>query len=71
MEDCVFCKIASGEIQGLRICEDDEALAFMDISKIMTDIFLLYPRSTIDTRQIVLRMWLVRFGPWYIRSLNI
>ena len=32
MEDCVFCKIGSGEIQGLRICEDDEALAFMDIS---------------------------------------
>ena len=24
MEDCVFCKIGSGEIQGLRICEDDE-----------------------------------------------
>ena len=33
MEDCVFCKLGSGEIQGLRICEDDEALAFMDISK--------------------------------------
>ena len=32
MEDCVFCKIGTGEIQGLRICEDDEALAFMDIS---------------------------------------
>ena len=33
MEDCIFCKIASGEIQGLRIYENEETLAFMDIAK--------------------------------------
>ena len=33
MNDCIFCKIASGEIQGLRVWEDTETLAFMDIAK--------------------------------------
>ena len=33
MNDCIFCKIASGEIQGLRVREDTETLAFMDIAK--------------------------------------
>ena len=28
MEECIFCKIASGEIQGLRIYENNETLAF-------------------------------------------
>ena len=32
MEDCVFCRIASGEIPGLRVYEDEAALAFMDIA---------------------------------------
>ena len=27
MEECIFCKIASGEIQGLRIYENNETLA--------------------------------------------
>jgi Diadenosine tetraphosphate (Ap4A) hydrolase and other HIT family hydrolases len=48
MEDCVFCKIGSGEIQGLRICEDDEALAFMDISNDYDGHILVIPKSTID-----------------------
>ena len=33
MNDCIFCKIASGEIQGLRVWEDAETLAFMNIAK--------------------------------------
>ena len=45
MEDCVFCKIGSGEIQGLRICEDDEALAFMDISKDYDGHILVIPKK--------------------------
>ena len=44
MEDCVFCKIGSGEIQGLRICEDDEALAFMDISNDYDGHILVIPK---------------------------
>ena len=45
MEDCVFCKIGSGEIQGLRICEDDEALAFMDIAKDYDGHILVIPKK--------------------------
>ncbi|MDV0446590.1 Protein hit [Methanosarcinaceae archaeon Ag5] len=29
--DCLFCKIAAGEIPGLKIAEDDNYLAFLDI----------------------------------------
>ena len=33
MDSRIFCKIASGEIPGLRVYEDAETLAFMDIAK--------------------------------------
>ena len=31
MEDCLFCRIASGEIPAKKAYEDDQALAFYDI----------------------------------------
>jgi len=31
-EDCIFCKIARGEIPCAKIYEDDEILAFLDVS---------------------------------------
>lgn len=31
MEDCVFCKIARGEIPAEKVYEDDDYLAFLDI----------------------------------------
>ena len=30
--DCIFCKIAAGEIPSVRVYEDDRVLAFMDIN---------------------------------------
>lgn len=33
MEDCIFCKIARGEIPCHKIYEDDRILAFLDISQ--------------------------------------
>ena len=45
MEDCVFCKIGSGEIPGLRICEDDGAVAFMDLAKDYDGHILVIPRK--------------------------
>ena len=30
--DCIFCKIAAGEIPCFKLYEDDETLAFMDIN---------------------------------------
>jgi len=32
MPDCIFCKIASGEIPSLKVYEDNNVLAFLDIN---------------------------------------
>ena len=32
MDDCIFCKIAKGEIESVKIWEDDLVLAFLDIN---------------------------------------
>ncbi len=45
MCDCVFCKIASGEITGLRIYEDDSTLAFMDIARDVDGHMLVIPKA--------------------------
>src|SRR5690606_36666467 len=31
-QDCIFCRIVAGEVPSFTICEDDHALAFMDIN---------------------------------------
>jgi histidine triad (HIT) family protein len=31
-DDCIFCKIAAGEIKCMKIYEDEDILAFLDIS---------------------------------------
>ena len=33
MDDCIFCKIVKGEIPCYKIYEDDDVLAFLDISQ--------------------------------------
>ena len=45
MSNCVFCRIASGEIQGLRVYEDAETLAFMDIAKDVDGHVLVIPKK--------------------------
>jgi len=32
MSDCIFCKIAAGEIPSKKICENDDIFAFHDIN---------------------------------------
>ncbi len=32
MDDCIFCKIASGAIPSKKILEDDQLIAFHDIA---------------------------------------
>ena len=34
MSDCVFCKIVAGQIPSIRVYEDDDVLAFMDIGQV-------------------------------------
>ena len=45
MDDCIFCKIGSGEIRGLRVYEDGETLAIMDIAKDVDGHILVSPKK--------------------------
>ncbi len=45
MENCVFCKIISGEFSSRKIYEDDKTLAFLDISKDVDGHILVVPKK--------------------------
>jgi histidine triad (HIT) family protein len=49
MSDCIFCKIVKGEIPGKKIYEDDEMLAFHDITPMAPVHFLLIPKKHIKS----------------------
>ena len=44
MSDCLFCKIARGEIPSRKIYEDDEVFAFHDINPVAPVHFMLIPK---------------------------
>ena len=48
-DDCVFCKIASGEIPIDPICEDEEFLAFRDMQPMAPVHVLVIPRAHFPT----------------------
>ena len=45
MEDCIFCKIAQGEIPSTIVYEDDQVLAFEDLYPQMPVHTLIIPRA--------------------------
>jgi histidine triad (HIT) family protein len=47
MEDCIFCKIARGDIPSRKVYEDDEILAFHDIQPQAAIHFLIIPKAHI------------------------
>ncbi|MDR2602227.1 MAG: histidine triad nucleotide-binding protein [Spirochaetaceae bacterium] len=47
MKDCVFCKIASGEIPAKKLYEDGEMLAFYDMEPKAPLHFLVIPKKHI------------------------
>jgi histidine triad (HIT) family protein len=49
MSDCIFCKIAAGEIPATLAYEDDEIMAFEDISPKAPVHILLIPRKHFAT----------------------
>ena len=49
MSDCLFCKIAAGEIPATLIHQDDEAIAFRDINPQAPLHALIVPRRHIAT----------------------
>ena len=48
MEDCIFCKIVSGEIKSDFIYEDDDIVAFLDISPKAPVHVLIIPKEHIN-----------------------
>lgn len=49
MGDCLFCKIARGEIPCRKVYEDDEVLAFHDINPVAPVHFMLVPKLHLAT----------------------
>ena len=49
MLDCLFCKIASGEIPSEKVFEDDDVIAFNDINPQAPTHVLIIPRKHIAT----------------------
>lgn len=49
MTDCLFCKIAAGEIPAEKIYEDDHVVAFRDIAPKAPTHVLVIPRRHIST----------------------
>ncbi len=49
MSDCLFCKIAAGEIPADTLYEDEDVLAFHDIDKQAPTHFLVIPKRHIAT----------------------
>ena len=50
MENCIFCKIANGEIDSARIWEDDEFVAILDVNPNTLGMALVMPKAHYDSR---------------------
>ena len=48
MDNCIFCKIASHEIPGKIIYEDDQCMAFLDLSQATDGHTLVIPKKHFD-----------------------
>ena len=49
MSNCIFCKIAAGEIPANKLYEDDDMVAFHDINPKAPVHFLLIPKRHVDS----------------------
>ena len=49
VKDCIFCKIAAGEIPSAKVFEDERCLAFNDLSPQAPTHILIIPREHIDS----------------------
>jgi histidine triad (HIT) family protein len=57
MDDCLFCKIARGDIPSDRVLEDDTFVAFRDINPKASQHVLVVPREHIVSLNDVDRRW--------------
>ena len=47
--DCIFCKIAAGEIPSTKVYEDEKVLAFKDINPLAPVHILVIPKTHIES----------------------
>lgn len=45
MDNCIFCKIVNGEIPSAKVFENEEVLAFLDISQVTKGHTLIIPKK--------------------------
>jgi histidine triad (HIT) family protein len=45
MESCIFCKIINGDIPAIKVYEDQDVLAFLDISQVTKGHTLIIPKD--------------------------
>ncbi|MDD7227711.1 MAG: HIT domain-containing protein, partial [Firmicutes bacterium] len=45
MHMCIFCKIVNGEIPSYKVYEDDDILAFLDISQVTKGHTIVIPKK--------------------------
>lgn len=45
MEDCIFCKIIKNEIPSRKVYEDDEVVAFLDLTQVTKGHTLVVPKK--------------------------
>ncbi len=50
MENCIFCRIAKGEIPCMKIWENEKYLAFLDINPVTEGMTLIIPKEHKDSR---------------------
>ena len=48
-DDCIFCKIAAGETPSMKILEDHQSVAFLDIHPLAESHVLLIPKDHFET----------------------
>lgn len=48
MDNCIFCKIANGEIPTNKVYEDEVVMAFLDMSQVTKGHTLLVPKKHIQ-----------------------
>lgn len=49
MDNCIFCKIARGEIPSKKVYEDDDVIAFHDIHPVANVHFLVVPKRHVES----------------------
>lgn len=49
MSDCIFCKIAAGEIPSKKVYEDEEVIAFHDINPAAPVHFMIVPKRHVSS----------------------